>query len=89
MTAPAVGISGHQGTAAPPAGLPRLLAGLGSDVPAGLSEHLGRWGHPRMRSGRRASDLTREIDRAGLRGRGGAWFPSASRLTGDFLIKRK
>ena len=78
MTAPAVGVAGHPGPIVPPAGLPRLLAALGPDPsPVDLSGHLGRWGLPPLRSGHRAAELTKELERAGLRGRGGAWFPTA------------
>ena len=60
---------------AAPAGLPRLLAGLdpagsGTDLP----RHLAQWGWPPRR---RPADVLGEIERSGLRGRGGAWFPTA------------
>ena len=56
-----------------PVGLPRLLAGL--DLPVSsvsLDEHLARWGHlPTFGS----TAILDELDRSGLRGHGGAWFP--------------
>ena len=56
-----------------PAGLPRLLAGLdsaGSPVP--LDQHIARWGRlPALNS----VSILDELERSGLRGHGGAWFP--------------
>ena len=65
-----------------PGGVPRLLAGLRSDGrPVTLDEHLRRFGPaPGLRGrhdGRRLIDL---VDAAGLRGRGGAGFPTARKL---------
>lgn len=65
---------------APPAAqLPRLLRGLRPDHGAvGLSEHLSLWGFPRWSAGSgRGLDVLVEMERAGLRGRGGAGFPTA------------
>lgn len=60
-----------------PVGLPRLLSGLGADSgTVGLSAHVAHWGSPPRRSGRRSA-LIEEIERSGLRGRGGAGFPTA------------
>jgi NADH:ubiquinone oxidoreductase subunit F (NADH-binding) len=63
-------------TPGPPAGLPRLLAGLGPDGGrVDLARHLQRWGWPWPASWRPGS-LIAEIERSGLRGRGGAAFPA-------------
>ena len=60
-----------------PAGLPRLLAGLPPDgARMDLPRHLQQWGWPWPATWR-ASNLIREIEQAGLRGRGGAGFPTA------------
>ncbi len=60
-------------TVAPPRDAERLLAGLdatGSVVV--LEDHLSRWGPlPQWKD----SSFLDELDRSGLRGRGGAWFP--------------
>ena len=57
----------------PPPGPGRLLAGVGAArVTVGLHDHLDRWGAvPAWR----ASNFLDELDRSGLRGRGGGWFP--------------
>ena len=61
-----------------PAGLPRLLDGMASDGrPVGLADHLARWGPPHPWTRRRPGQVVAEIEAAGLRGRGGAWFPTA------------
>jgi NADH:ubiquinone oxidoreductase subunit F (NADH-binding) len=57
-----------------PAGLPRLLAGLRSDGPVSLDRHLARLGPlPRV-------DLIAAVEASGLRGRGGASFPTGRKL---------
>lgn len=65
---------------------PRLLAGwLEAARPAGLAEHLERHGPlPRADfAGRRGADqLVALTTRAGLRGRGGAGFPTARKMAG-------
>jgi NADH:ubiquinone oxidoreductase subunit F (NADH-binding) len=59
-------------------GLPRLLAGLDSGGgPMGLSEHQRVHGELPRRS---PHELIEAIDRSGLRGRGGADFPTARKL---------
>jgi NADH:ubiquinone oxidoreductase subunit F (NADH-binding) len=59
----------------PPAGLPRLLAG--GEGPRGLEEHRSLYPAPSVGSG---ADLIEEVERAGLRGRGGAGFPMARKM---------
>ena len=65
------------------AALPRLLAGvleLGAlDLPAHLEVHGPVPGLPEPRRGR-AGVLVDEVERAGLRGRGGAGFPTALKM---------
>ena len=54
---------------------PRLLAGLVADVPMGLADHQA------MHGGLPPSDrLLADVEAAGLRGRGGAAFPTAVKL---------
>jgi NADH:ubiquinone oxidoreductase subunit F (NADH-binding) len=61
--------------------LPRLLAGLRRGRPATLAEHRERLGPmPSTASGRERSELLGEVERSGLRGRGGAGFPTAVKL---------
>ncbi|HEV7790331.1 MAG TPA: NADH-ubiquinone oxidoreductase-F iron-sulfur binding region domain-containing protein [Pseudonocardia sp.] len=63
---------------------PRLLAGwLATGQPAELEEHLRRYGElPRARfAGRHGAERLRELtEDAGLRGRGGAGFPTARKM---------
>jgi NADH:ubiquinone oxidoreductase subunit F (NADH-binding) len=67
-----------------PTPLPRLLAGwLDTGEPADLEQHLRRYGElPRAQfAGRRgASQLLELIEDSGLRGRGGAGFPTARKM---------
>ncbi len=66
-----------------PSGLPRLLAGISSTGPLSWQEHLALHGSipfARRRDHRRAPALIEQVERAGLRGRGGAAFPSAAKL---------
>jgi NADH:ubiquinone oxidoreductase subunit F (NADH-binding) len=67
------------------AGLPRLLSGIRTDRQMDLGEHLeihGKLptGHGRRYRRRDAADLLKGLDRAGLRGRGGAAFPTATKM---------
>ena len=59
-------------------GVSRLLAGL---VPGGprinLDEHLDLWGPPPCSFGTSRHELLEQLERSGLRGRGGGWFPTA------------
>jgi len=71
----------------PPPALPRLLAGIRAHGAIGLDEHLALHGPlPLGRGGRRrqqrerAAMLVDEIERAGLLGRGGAAFPTATKM---------
>ena len=66
---------------ADPRSLPRLLAG--ADGP-GLDAHFRRWGP--MPAGGPA--LVDEVERAGLRGRGGAGFPTATKLRSVAAARR-
>lgn len=60
-----------------PSGLPRLLAGLGAGGAVTLAEHERLHGPmPRLAPG----DLIEAVQRSGLRGRGGADFPTAIKL---------
>jgi NADH:ubiquinone oxidoreductase subunit F (NADH-binding) len=75
--------AGPRPAAQPGAGeLPRLLPAGFADGPASLAGHLARYGPPPVppdgHAGRMA--LMREVERAGLTGRGGAHFPTARKL---------
>jgi NADH:ubiquinone oxidoreductase subunit F (NADH-binding) len=64
-------------TPAPPAGSERLLFGLSGGVPTEpFADHVARWGPLPTQRG---VDLLAELGRSGLRGRGGAWFPVATK----------
>src|SRR5450756_770435 len=70
----------HAGQAADQ--LPRLLPADSGTEPAGLAEHLARYG-PLRSAGlnrQRREALIDEVDRSGLTGRGGAGFPAARKL---------
>jgi NADH:ubiquinone oxidoreductase subunit F (NADH-binding) len=73
-----------------PGGLPRLLpAGLATG-PAGLAEHLARYGPPPSGlTGSRRAELMTEVERSGLTGRGGAGFPTARKLAAMRLSQRR
>jgi NADH:ubiquinone oxidoreductase subunit F (NADH-binding) len=71
----------------PAATLPRLLAGIKADGAMTLEEHLSVHGPLRRLSGggrrrerEEAEALIAEIDRSGLLGRGGAAFPTATKM---------
>ncbi len=64
-------------TAPGPTGVDRLLSGVGmDDQPGALATHLDRWGPLPSWKGPSFID---ELDRSGLRGHGGAWFPVATK----------
>lgn len=74
-----------------PNGLPRLLAGvIRPHSPIWLSDHLARYGPTphidRHRAGRR--ELLDRLQRSGLRGRGGAAFPTAVKLQAAAATRR-
>ncbi len=73
----------HEPVPAPTA-LPRLLEGIPHDGAMGLGGHLAVHGEapaPARRRGRRSeSPLIEQIEHAGLRGHGGASFPTATKL---------
>lgn len=60
------------------AALPRLLAGADARGGASLTAHLAHHGLPALAID--AAWLVAEVERAGLRGRGGAAFPTATKL---------
>lgn len=67
---------------AAPRRLPRLLTGGGAHGPVTLGEHVERYGYPPV-PGPRRGDRTAFVDmveRSGLRGRGGAAFPTGTKL---------
>ena len=75
--------SAPAGPDGPPAGLPRLLAGIPARGALSLDAHLALHGAlpPLEGRGRRGSSgLIDLVDAAGLRGRGGAGFPLATKL---------
>jgi NADH:ubiquinone oxidoreductase subunit F (NADH-binding) len=64
-----------------PAKLPRLLAGIRRGRPQTLAEHQERLGGlPGTDSSGERSELLGEVERSGLRGRGGAGFPVAVKM---------
>ncbi|MGZ4800701.1 MAG: NADH-ubiquinone oxidoreductase-F iron-sulfur binding region domain-containing protein [Acidimicrobiia bacterium] len=66
-----------QAWAAGPTGLPRLLRGLRPDAALTIAEHHDIHGPMHLL---RARELTDAVEEAGLRGRGGAGFPTATKL---------
>lgn len=66
----------EQAVSLPPAGLPRVLAGLTRERRAAtLREHLGRYG-PTPQD----DELIAVVEASGLQGRGGGGFPTATKL---------
>ena len=65
--------------AAGPAGLPRLLAGYRPDGTVSLEEHLHQHGRPPLGTARRGG-LVEAVEASGLRGRGGAAFPTGRKM---------
>jgi NADH:ubiquinone oxidoreductase subunit F (NADH-binding) len=89
MSATPTTMSGAGATAPPPtaAVLPRLLAGIPAEGAMTLQEHVAAHGQPprlrgygRKRDHEQAVRLVDEIDRSGLLGRGGAAFPTATKM---------
>ena len=78
--APAMGTARSSGTA----GLPRLLKDIPAQGAMSLAEHIDVHDYAPLARGRRerkaAGALIAEIERAGLRGRGGAAFPTALKM---------
>jgi NADH:ubiquinone oxidoreductase subunit F (NADH-binding) len=71
---------------AAPAGGRRLLHGLsGGAADSGLHTHLDRWGDLRLRR----AWLIDELDRAGLVGHGGAWFPVSTKWSSVASASRR
>jgi NADH:ubiquinone oxidoreductase subunit F (NADH-binding) len=60
--------------------LPRVLAGLSSHDPMSLEQHLAVHGEVVLGRGHGTPDLIDELERAGLRGHGGAAFPLARKM---------
>lgn len=69
---------------APPVGLPRLLRwGSGAAGPVRLTDHVDRIGPPPLRGQPRRGprdSLIQVVEAAGLRGRGGSGFPTATKM---------
>jgi len=66
---------------AAPSGLPRLLAGYRPDESMSLRDHLQLYRPPPRRgTSRRGGPLIATVEAAGLRGRGGAGFPTATKM---------
>jgi NADH:ubiquinone oxidoreductase subunit F (NADH-binding) len=75
-----------------PAGLPRLLEGMPSQGAMSLAEHLvvhGPLGLTHRRSSRAEHSLIELIELAGLRGHGGAGFPTAVKMRAVASSKRR
>ncbi|MGH2853128.1 MAG: NADH-ubiquinone oxidoreductase-F iron-sulfur binding region domain-containing protein [Solirubrobacteraceae bacterium] len=75
-------LESHSGSRRP-AGLPRLLDGISPHGATSLAEHLAVHGPlqlARKRSRGAEHPLVGQIERAGLRGRGGAGFPTATKM---------
>lgn len=74
------------------AALPRLLAGVPAHGAMGLGEHLavhGELPHEGRRKRGAESPLIDRIERSGLRGRGGAGFPTATKLRAVARSRRR
>ncbi len=73
------------------AGLPRLLAGVAAHGSVGLDAHLDVHGElpPERRRRRREAPLIELVEQAGLRGHGGAGFPTARKLKAVAAARRR
>ncbi|HUB72714.1 MAG TPA: NADH-ubiquinone oxidoreductase-F iron-sulfur binding region domain-containing protein [Solirubrobacteraceae bacterium] len=82
MSAPALARREAPAYALAPQGLPRLLAAVPAHGAMSLERHHAVHGPAPFARGRRAGhvDLSEELQRSGLRGRGGAAFPTAAKL---------
>ena len=86
MSTPATQLLDEPLATLPQAGLPRLLAGIPPHGALALSEHLSVHGRapsyprPRRRGRRSQSALIELVERSGLRGQGGAGFPTGAKL---------
>ncbi len=75
-----------------PLGLPRLLEGIPSYGTMNLAEHLavhGPFQLTRRRSRGAEAPLIEQIEQAGLRGRGGAGFPTAVKIRATAAARRR
>ncbi len=78
------------GSRTAPSGTQRLLAAVRDDgQPMSLAEHLARFG--RLPTNRRGAGswLVEEVDQAGLRGRGGAGFPTGRKMRTVAAARRR
>lgn len=74
-----------------PGRLPRVLAGGGAHGPVSLGEHIDRYGYPPGpgRHRRERNAFVEMIERSGLRGRGGAAFPTGTKLRAVARARRR
>jgi len=66
--------------AAGPAGLPRLLAGVGLDRPISFDEHVERFGPLPWPNPDAGPELIETVEQSGLTGRGGAGFSTGEKM---------
>jgi NADH:ubiquinone oxidoreductase subunit F (NADH-binding) len=88
MSSAVIGASIVRPRRAGPHGLPRLLAGVSDDGrPESLSRHLHR--HGTASDGARGEDLISVLEASGLTGRGGAAYPTGSKLRAVTAARRR